>query len=330
VDSKKDGAGEAGAPTIPALLKEPPTDDAAGKSNDGGPSQPSDDLHSRPTASGEQHRSDAAHDDSPGRNKREAEDIEELSSPPAPVIYEVIRKHGTEEMERPGLSLWWSGLAAGVSISFSLLAQAVLKNHLPDEDWTPLVTGLGYSVGFMIVILGRQQLFTENTITAVLPFLATPSVGKLGRVARLWGIVLAANTIGTLLAALLFAVTPMVTADTTESMLEIARKLMSNDRSQLFFTAVASGFLIAAMVWMIPTAETAQFWVILLLTWLIGANELSHIIAGSTEVWMLVIEGEASVVDYFVDFFLPTLAGNIVGGTVLFAVLSHAQVAKEM
>src|SRR3979411_949391 len=57
--------------------------------------------------------------------KKEADDVEEMSSPRTPVIYEVVRRLGDEEMDRPIFSLWWSGVAAGLSISFSLLAEAV-------------------------------------------------------------------------------------------------------------------------------------------------------------------------------------------------------------
>src|SRR5437588_12243275 len=90
---------------------------------------------------------------------REVEDIEERSSPRTPVIYEIVRRLGEEEMRRPVVSLWWSGVAAGLSISFSLLAQAVLNVHLPDEPWRPLVSSFGYTVGFLMAVLSRQQLF---------------------------------------------------------------------------------------------------------------------------------------------------------------------------
>ena len=106
-----------------------------------------------------------------GISEREIEEVSDLSTPRTPVIYEVVRRLGEEEMERPATSLWWSGVAAGLSISFSLLAQAILKTHLPDAAWTELISSLGYCVGFLIVILGRQQLFTESTITVVLPVL---------------------------------------------------------------------------------------------------------------------------------------------------------------
>src|SRR5512138_3797928 len=103
------------------------------------------------------------------RRPREAREVEERSQLRTPVIYEIVRKRGDEEMARPAISLWWSGVAAGLSISFSLLAQSILQTHLPDAPWRSLVSSLGYSVGFLMVVLGRQQLFTENTITAVLP-----------------------------------------------------------------------------------------------------------------------------------------------------------------
>src|ERR1051326_311710 len=103
------------------------------------------------------------HDLGAGISEREVRDVEEMSSPRTPVIYEVVRRLGDEEMTRPNTSLWWSGVAGGISIRLSLLTQAILQAHLPDADWTPLVTSLGYCVGFLIVILGRQQLFTEST-----------------------------------------------------------------------------------------------------------------------------------------------------------------------
>src|SRR6201996_6578643 len=81
--------------------------------------------------------------------EREVEDIEQRSSPRTPVIYEIVRRLGEEEMARPVVSLWWSGLGAGLSMSFSLLAEAVLQQHIPDMGWRPLITSLGYSVGFV-------------------------------------------------------------------------------------------------------------------------------------------------------------------------------------
>ncbi len=265
-----------------------------------------------------------------GISKREVDDVEEMSAPRTPVIYEVIRRLGDEEMKRPATSLWWSGIAAGLSISFSVLAEAVLELRLPDSPWRPLVASLGYSVGFLMVILSRQQLFTESTITVVLPVLDKLSVAKVVKVARLWGIVLAANLVGTLFAALFCNFTPVISPELLHGMQAVSRQLVDLSFAQMFFRGIASGFLIAAMVWMIPSAETAKFAVVTLMTYLIAIGGFTHIIAGSLEAYMLVIAGDWAWWQMIVQFFIPVLAGNVIGGTALFAVISYAQVMEEI
>jgi formate/nitrite transporter FocA (FNT family) len=87
------------------------------------------------------------------------------------LIHEIIREEGEAELRRPASALAWSGLASGLSMGFSFLTQALLRSSLPEEPWRHLIDSFGYSVGFIIVVLGRQQLFTESTLTAVLPVL---------------------------------------------------------------------------------------------------------------------------------------------------------------
>jgi len=256
--------------------------------------------------------------------------IEERSTPETPVIYEIVRRMGKDEMSRPGVSLWWSGFAAGLSISFSLLAEAILWMHLPEAGWRPLVASLGYPVGFLMVVLGRQQLFTETTITVVLPVLAEPTRAHFQDAGRMWLIVLLANLAGTLMAALFCSFVPVVDAGTLSAMLEVSRNGMGRDAPDMFFRAITSGFLMAAMVWLIPAAGIAQFRVIYLITYLIGVGGFAHIVSGSVYAFMLVAQGEMGVLQMLGQFTLPVLAGNIVGGTVLFALLSHAQVMKEI
>ena len=138
------------------------------------------------------------------------EEPEEKSAPSAHVVYEAIRREGRHELGRQSSSLAWSGLAAGLSMGFSFVTQALLEHHLPDTPWRPLIASLGYSVGFLIVILGRQQLFTENTLTPVLPLLHNRDAGTFVRVLRLWGLVLVANLAGTIIVAAAIAWTPVV------------------------------------------------------------------------------------------------------------------------
>jgi formate-nitrite transporter family protein len=261
---------------------------------------------------------------------REVEDVEDRSSPRTPVIYEVVCRLGEEEMARPAFSLWWSGVAAGMSISFSLLAQAILHTHLPDTPWRPLVTDVGYTVGFIMVIMSRQQLFTENTITAVLPVIAAFNTANLTKMARMWAVVLLANFAGTLFAALFSTFTPVVSPELLSSMVDISRQILGHSWLEMFFKGIAAGFLIAALVWLIPGAGSAQFYVIVLMTYLISAGNFMHIVAGSVEAFLLLLNGELHWLAMFTGFILPVLSGNIVGGTALFTLIAYAQVVKEI
>ncbi|MGA8388985.1 MAG: formate/nitrite transporter family protein, partial [Pseudolabrys sp.] len=247
-----------------------------------------------------------------------------------PVIYEVVRRLGEEEMKRPATSLWWSGVAAGLSISFSLLSQAILTAHLPEAPWQPLVVSFGYCIGFIMAVLSRQQLFTESTITAVLPVAADVTWGNILSMARLWAIVLAANLAGTLFAALFCAFTPVLQGEIYNGMLEISRDLLAFSWWEMVFRAIAAGFLMAAMVWLMPGAEGAQLHVITLMTWLIAVGGFTHIVAGSMESYLLVFSGEWVWWRMLTDFMVPVLIGNMIGGTALFALIAYAQVMDEI
>jgi formate/nitrite transporter FocA (FNT family) len=264
------------------------------------------------------------------KTKQEAEEIEERTRLRAPMIYEVVCQEGRAEMDRPLNSLFWSGLAAGLSLSFSLLAQAILYEHLPETSWRPLVSDLGYTVGFLIVILGRQQLFTENTITVVLPLLAEFNRRTLFLTGRVWAVVLTANILGTLCAALFCTYSPALSEELRHAMIELSAKGLSHDWWEMLFRGISAGFLIAALVWIIPSAEGTEVHVILIMTYLIAAGDFAHIVAGNVEGFMLVLNGQWDWRHLLTHFEAPVLIGNSIGGTALFAVLSYAQVMDEM
>ncbi|MGB7256724.1 MAG: formate/nitrite transporter family protein [Pseudolabrys sp.] len=265
-----------------------------------------------------------------GISKTEIRDVEEMSTPRTPVIYEVVRRLGDEEMARPLVSLWWSGVAAGLSISFSLLAQAILQNHLPDAPWRTLVTSFGYCVGFLMVVLGRQQLFTESTITVVLPVFKDLTWISVWRMTRLWAIVLVANIAGTFFAAVFCMYFPVIPPALLNGMLDISRDLTHVAWWPMLFRGITSGFLIAAMVWMIPSAESGKFAVITLMTYLIAIGGFTHVVAGSMEANLLVLSGDWEWWRMLVQFLAPVLIGNMIGGTALFALISYAQVMEEI
>ncbi|MEW6122274.1 MAG: formate/nitrite transporter family protein [Pseudomonadota bacterium] len=260
---------------------------------------------------------------------KEDEIVEERANLRPLAVYEVIRREGVEELKRPVSSLWWSGIAAGLSIGFSIVGEGMLHAHLPDAPWRGMVESLGYSIGFLIVILGRYQLFTEITLTAVLPVLAEPSRAGLVALMRIWGVVLAANLVGTSLFGAALASGVFLPQETQEGVLGISRHLAETGSGTAFWRGIFGGWLVATVVWLLPSAEQARFAVILVLTALISALELSHVISGSVELFVLLFAGELGI-GAALAVLLPLLAGNIVGGSALFALLAYGQVKEEM
>ena len=260
----------------------------------------------------------------------EREAVEKRKSPPARVVHEIIRQQGIDELERPGASLLWSGAAAGVVIWLSLISQGALTLMLPDTPARPALAALGYSVGFVVVILGRLQLFTESTIVAVLPLATDLTLAKLGRTLRLWALVFVANMVGTLAVAVLLPWCNLVSPELLRAMVGVSRHLTEMTPATAFARAIPAGFILATIAWTLSNARGQEIWVVTFLTYVISLAGFSHVIAGSAEAWLLATTGQASFGFAIFGFTLPALAGNIIGGTFLFAVLAHAQVRSEL
>jgi formate/nitrite transporter FocA (FNT family) len=259
---------------------------------------------------------------------REIEEADERSSTTAKVVHEAIRLEGTEELERPSRSIGWSGLAAGLTMGCSMIAQGILQSRLPDAPWRELVASLGYCTGFLFVTMGRQQLFTETTLTVMLPVLH--KTHGLSDAARYWAIVFAANIVGTLLFAAAATIPNLFQPDAVGAFTELGRKVVDPGFLGVLVKGVFAGWLIALMVWLLPAAASARFFVIVAVTWLIGVAHFSHVIAGSAEAAFAAMQGAIGWSDYLVGFLVPALIGNSIGGVVFVALLNHAQVKEEV
>jgi len=261
---------------------------------------------------------------------KEIEVDEEALPSQAAAVHEQIRQEGEKELERDALALLFSAIAAGLSMGASLMAKGIFHVNLQDVPGGFLLENLGYTFGFIIVIMARQQLFTENTVTAVLPVMHKPNGGNFLLLMRLWGLVLGGNLIGTALAALAFNHLPIFDDAVREAFVSISQKVMENSPMEMFANAVVSGWIIATMVWMFPSAGAAKIWIIILMTWLVALGDLAHIVVGSVEIFYLVFSGDLPWQQFIWPFALPTLAGNIIGGTFIFALISHAQIRNDM
>ena len=258
-----------------------------------------------------------------------ARNVDDLKSADAREVHRAVREEGEAELRRPAQSLFWSGVAAGIAINTSLIAEAALHMALPDRPWRILITSLGYPIGFMVVILGRMQLFTESTVTAMLPLVTRPSWQALGGTLRLWGIVLLANLIGTALAGGATAWGLVGSEAFRAAAVEVANKITEHGPGGTFLNAIPAGFMIAMVAWVLPNAREQSVLVIAAFTYVIGIAGFSHSIVGSDETFLLLFAGRIDAAAALGSIG-PAVLGNLVGGAGLFALLAHGQVRGEM
>ncbi|HJQ19052.1 MAG TPA: formate/nitrite transporter family protein [Gemmatimonadaceae bacterium] len=265
----------------------------------------------------------------PDLDPQEEKKAQEEESLTADVTYEVIRREGKKELERSLSALWWSGLAAGLAMAFTFIAEGILRAHLPDAPWRPLITKLGYPLGFLIVIMGSQQLYTENTLFPVVNLLVERTMTIAKKMLSLWAIVLLGNLVGAFIMGWVLARTALLEPETKGALRAIALESIAPGYWTVLLRAIVAGWLIAGLVWMLPAAESAHVTVILVMTYLVGIGLFSHVIAGSVGAFYLVAAGDTSIGAALAGFTLPALIGNTVGGVTLVAALNHAQVSSS-
>ncbi|HEY3861853.1 MAG TPA: formate/nitrite transporter family protein [Verrucomicrobiae bacterium] len=262
-------------------------------------------------------------------DKAQEKEIENRTAPPGEIVYGAVYREGEHELNRSSHALALSGLAAGLSMGFSFISEAFLRERLPRADWTPIVSKLGYAIGFLITILGRQQLFSKNTLTVILPMLNRKSKASFTHVLRLWVIVLAANLLGAFLFALFISGTAVFDKDTRAVLSDIGAETFQFSFTTTFLRAILAGWLIALMIWLLPFAESARVWVISLLAYIVGIGHLPHIVAGATPAFYHVLTGGISFGGGCLRFLLPVCLGNVVGGVAMVAAGVHAEFHAE-
>jgi formate/nitrite transporter FocA (FNT family) len=258
----------------------------------------------------------------------EEQEIEHHTNVRLHVVHEAVVRNGEHELRRSNSSLAWSGLAAGLSMGLSFIACGILRSALPESTLRPLLVQLGYPLGFLAVILARQQLFTENTLTGFLPLLARRNWETAVQVARLWAIVLTSNLVGAIVIAWVLGNTPVFRPEVQQSFLELGNKAMEVSFGTAVLRGIFAGWIIALLVWILAAMESHSVAIIIILTYLVGAGGFTHIIAGSIESLFLVVTGHLSWLGYVTGYMLPTLIGNVIGGVSLVSALNHAQVVS--
>lgn len=260
----------------------------------------------------------------------ERDALREHAPLPPKLIFKIIRHEGEEELARSFRALAFSGLAAGIFVSFSFLFRSVFHLHMGNSQFEPLISSLGYTVGFLIVILGRMQLFTENPITTIIPLLSDWSFGKFLSVIRLWSTVFLFNIIGTAIAAIFFASPYTLSPEIESAMHDVAANVMRLNPIENILRGIPAGIIIAALVWVSPQTKYFRFLTIVFFVYFIALGDFAHVVVGSCEMAYEVLNGDANFFEYCFRFLIPTGLGNIIGGTGIFTLLIYNQVKKEL
>jgi formate/nitrite transporter FocA (FNT family) len=245
-------------------------------------------------------------------------------------IHENIRGPGERELRRPVAALFWSALASGLVIGFSFVAGGFVATLVPAHLRHAAAAAV-YPLGFMFVIMARSELFTENTLVPVIPFLSRRDKETFHRLLRVWGTLLVGNMLGALVYAVVLARTPVVPEELHPRLLEISIRATDGGFWLVAYQAVFAGWLIALLSWLLGATQAtgAQLALIWLTTAPIAAFTFRHSIAGAVEAFYRAAVGHAGWGVMAAEFVVPAVIGNAVGGVLLVALLNYSQVAAE-
>jgi formate/nitrite transporter FocA (FNT family) len=263
-------------------------------------------------------------------NKPEPEEPREGAEEPQKGYQEILEAEiqtGLTELERPSRGLWLSGLSAGLDVSFSLLLMAIMttrvEGRLPEPVAEILVANM-YAAGFLFVVLGRSELFTEHTTLAVVPVLdGRASVRQLG---RLWGIIYISNLAGTaVFAAIAALVAPALGVVEPWAFGKIAHGLVDHPAWVILTSAVLAGWLMGLLSWLVAAARDtiSQIFLVWLVTVSIGFSHLPHCVAGAAEVLVGIFARQGVTFGDFARFLALTTLGNVVGSVVFVALIKY-------
>src|SRR5436305_7300247 len=150
---------------------------------------------------------------------------------------------GEEELKRSSAALAFSGLAAGIGMGLSGIGSAALLAAVGAGKTGYLIASLLYPLGFIAVIVGRAQLFTENTLFPVILVLARRR--HLRNTARLWAIVFFSNIAGALVFAVLMVCTSALDPGVRGALEQLGARAMEGSWAHVFWAGVAGGWIMA-------------------------------------------------------------------------------------
>ncbi len=248
-----------------------------------------------------------------------------LDRPTAEEIYEQVSRNARHELDRSAIALSISGLAGGITMGLTALSISIVAGTLGFSPTSRFIAQLFYPIGFIAVIVGRAQLFTENTLYPVALVFAERR--HVWTTLRLWSIVLPSNLVGAFLFAMLAVRTGALRSEYVDAMVDFGQQAVNVPGAHIFWSAVIGGWIIALVAWLVSGSHsiTGSVMLIWLLTFLVGLGHFAHCIASSGEILAAVLDHRVTTLRYFA-WLVPAVLGNITGGVLIVTLLEYGQV----
>jgi formate-nitrite transporter family protein len=253
-----------------------------------------------------------------------------LERPSAQDIYEQVANNARQELGRSSVALAISALAGGIFMGLSGLGNAIVIALLTSPGTAPspatlFIAKMFYPLGFIVVILGRSQLFTENTLYPVALVLSEKK--HFWKTMRLWIIVLSCNVLGALAFAAIAGLTGALHADMVGALSQLGLEALHRPAQTVFWSGVMGGWIIATVAWLVSGSHsiTGSVMIIWMLAFVVGLGNFAHCIAGSSEILTTVLTDQAPLTA-FLHWLSLAVAGNICGGVGMVTLLEYGQV----
>ncbi len=234
-----------------------------------------------------------------------------------------------EEISEKPVTLFFSGLTAGFAIVLTLIGHAVGVAQFPDNGF---LGALLYPIGFLYIILGRYQLYTENTLPPVK--LVLSRLAGIPLLLRLWGIVLFGNVLGAALGTLVLAHTQVLSPEAIDAALNFVNHALELSWWDIFFRALFAGWLVAGVIWvgMASQDTITRFVIVYFVFFTIAACRLFHVVTAAAEVFFVSFYHH-SLTELGIlasEFWLPVFLGNTFGGVLVFTMVAYAQSERKL
>jgi formate-nitrite transporter family protein len=241
---------------------------------------------------------------------------------------------GNRRLSRGAVGLAATGLVGGVDVMFGIVALTVVSGALAvavPEQIAHVGGSLVFGIGFVLLIVGRSELFTENFLVPVGAVLG--GVGTPRSLVRLWGVTMVGNLIGVIAFAAILVRAGVVPPDALKAAGKICDTVAERDVVGALLSAFLAGTAMTLFTWLTHAADSdsARVMISLLLGFIIAAPALNHAVVGVGEMAFGLLAGTAEAATWtdLVRNFGIAVGGNLAGGLGFVTVMRVLQVRGE-